>query len=112
MLVSIESVSPSSETPRAMTGDYSSYERVSYEFSLNMPLDDLLNIPYTFTYNFRGYEEVSPSDIVKTANLDKYRLRAYSLITTTGIIASYYSDPLPFGLEEEYIISLGFQTYF
>jgi len=41
MLGSIESVSPGSETPIAMTGDYSSYERVSYEFSLNMPLNNL-----------------------------------------------------------------------
>lgn len=112
VLVSVESVNPSNETPRTIAGDDSSYERVSYEFSLNMPLDELLNIPYTFTYNFRGYEEVSPSDIVKAANLDKYRLRTYSLITPTGIVVSYSSGRLPFGLADESIVSLGFQTYF
>jgi hypothetical protein len=112
LLVSIESISPSNETPRAMAGDDSSYERISYEFSLNMPLDELLNIPYTFTYNFRGYEEASPSDVVKAANLDKYRLRTYSLITPIGLVASYSSGRLPFGLEDESIVSLGFQTYF
>jgi hypothetical protein len=77
-----------------------------------MPLDEFFNVPYTFTYNFRGYEEVSPSDLVEAANLDKYRLRTYSLITPVGLIASYSSGRLPFGLEDENIVSLGFQTYF
>jgi hypothetical protein len=112
ILINIESVSPSDETPRAMAGDDSSFERISYEFSLNMPLDEFFNVPYTFTYNFRGYEEVSPSDLVEAANLDKYRLRTYSLITPVGLIASYSSGRLPFGLEDENIVSLGFQTYF
>jgi len=112
ILINIESVSPSDETPRAMAGDDSSFERISYEFSLNIPLDEFFNVPYTFTYNFRGYEEVSPSDVVEAANLNKYRLRTYSLITPIGLIASYSSGRLPFGLENENIVSLGFQTHF
>lgn len=110
--VSIDSVTPNSETPRAMAGDDSDYERLSYEFTLTIPLKELFNVPYTFGYNFRGYEELGASDLVVAANLDSYRLRTYSLYTPIGIVASYSSGRLPFGVSDENIVSLGFQTYF
>jgi hypothetical protein len=110
--VSIDSVRPSAETPRAMAGDDSSYERLSAEFHLSVPLTRLLDLPYLFSFNYRTYDELAASDIVKNAKLDSYRLRTYSLSAPVGLILSYSSGRLPFGLEEEQTIELGFKTYF
>ena len=37
------------------------------------------------------------SDMVKSADLDSYQLKTYSLNTPTGIFVSYSSGRLPFG---------------
>ncbi|WP_133467781.1 hypothetical protein [Paraglaciecola marina] len=112
ILISIDTVDPSAETPRAMAGDDSSYERISAEFSLSIPLHQLADIPYTLGFSYRAYQEVEASDIVKTVNLDRYRLRTYSLNTPIGLVVSYSSGRLPFGVEDENIVELGFKTYF
>ena len=52
------------------------------------------------------------SDMVKSADLDSYQLKTYSLNTPTGIFVSYSSGRLPFGLENESTVELGFKTYF
>ena len=61
--VGLDSVSPSSLTPRALAGDYSSYMRVSGELSLWIPLG--ARVPLALTLNYRHYREISPSDIVE-----------------------------------------------
>lgn len=40
------------------------------------------------------------------------QLKTYSLNTLTGIFISYSSGRLPFGLENESAVELGFKTYF
>jgi hypothetical protein len=110
--VAIDTVEPSSETLRAMAGDGSTYERLSGEFHLSMPLTKLLDLPYLFSFNYRTYDELGASDLVKEAELDSYHLRTYSLSAPVGLILSYSSGRLPFGLEEEQTIELGFKNYF
>jgi len=110
--VAIDTVEPNSETPRAMAGDDSTYERLSAEFHLSVPLTKLLDLPYLFSFNYRIYDELGASNTVKEAELDSYRLRTYSLSAPVGLILSYSSGRLPFGLEEQQTIELGFKTYF
>lgn len=110
--IAVDSVEPSSDSPRALAGDNSSYERFSGEFHLSVPLTKLLNIPYLFSFNYRIYEEMGASDIVKQAGLDTYHLRTFSLSAPAGLVFSYSSGRLPFGLKEQQTIELGFQTYF
>jgi hypothetical protein len=110
--IGIDTVKPNADTPRAMQGDDSSYERLSAEFHLAVPLTRLFNIPYLFSYNYRMYDELDASSLVKEARLDSYRLRTYSLSTPIGLFVSYSSGKLPFGLEEQNTVELGFKTYF
>lgn len=110
--VAIDTIEPNSEAPRALEGDDSSYERVSAEFHLNMPLIKLVDLPYLFSFNYRTFDELDASDIVKEANLDSYRLRTYSLSAPNGLVLSYSSGRLPFGLEDENAVELGFKKYF
>jgi hypothetical protein len=110
--VAAETVDPNMQTPRAIAGDNSSYTRLSGEFSLIVPLQKLASLPYYLTFNYQIYAEMGASDIVKTANLDAYQLKTYSLNTPTGIFVSYSSGRLPFGLENESTVELGFKTFF
>jgi hypothetical protein len=110
--LAIESVDPSAETPRAITGDDSDYERFTAEFHVDVPLIELMNIAYTFSFNYRSFSEFGASDIVKDVNLDRYHLRTFSLSAPAGLAISYSSGRLPFGLEEQQTIELGFKTYF
>lgn len=107
-----ESVEPNSDTPRAMAGDDSSYTRISGEFSLVVPLTKLAGVPYSFGFSYRTYDELDASDVVKVANLDSYQLRTYSLATPTGLFFSYSSGRLPFGIDDESIVELGYKAYF
>lgn len=109
---SIDDVDPSSQTPRAMAGDDSSYSRVSGEISLWKPLNQLFATPAALTFNYRTYQELSPSDIVEAANLDKYHLRTVSLTGASGLFVSYSSGRLPFDLQDQQTVELGFKTYF
>jgi hypothetical protein len=110
--IAVETVDPNMQTPRVIAGDNSSYTRLSAEFSLIVPLQKLAGIPYYLTFNYQVYGEVGASDMVKTADLDYYQLKTYSLNTPTGIFVSYSSGRLPFGLENESTVELGFKTYF
>jgi hypothetical protein len=110
--IAAENVDPNVKTPRAIAGDNSSYTRLAGEFSLIMPLQKLAGLPYYFTFNYQVYGEINASDKVKTANLDAYQLKTYSLNTPTGVFVSYSSGRLPFGLENESTVEIGFQTYF
>lgn len=110
--IAVDNVEPSNDSPRALAGENSSYERFSGEFHLSVPLTKLLDIPYLFSFNYRIYKEIGASDIVEQAGLDTYHLRTYSLSAPAGLVVSYSSGRLPFGLEEQQTIEIGFQTYF
>lgn len=110
--LALESVEPNSESPRALAGDESSYTRISGEFALVVPLNQLVGVPYSFTFSYRAYSELAPSDIVKGANLDSYQLRTYSFAIPIGLVASYSSGRLPFGIANENTVELGYKVYF
>lgn len=110
--VAVDSVNPNSDTPRAMVGDDSSYYRFSGEVSLWIPIGNFFNRDEAFTFNYRYYSELSPSDIVKSAKLDTYNLRTFSLTSPTGLFVSYSSGRLPFELKNDHVLELGWRTYF
>jgi hypothetical protein len=110
--LAVDTVEPSSETPRALAGDESSYQRLSGDFSLVVPLQRLLGVLYYFNFNYRIFQELDASEISKSADLDAFQLRTYSLTTPTGLFLSYSSGRLPFGIKDENTVELGFNTYF
>lgn len=110
--VAVDSVNPNSDTPRAMAGDDSTYYRFSGEVSLWIPVGNFFNQHEVFTFNYRYYSELSPSDIVKNAKLDAYNLRTFGLTSPTGLFVSYSSGRLPFELQSDHVVELGWKTYF
>lgn len=110
--VGVDSVHPNSDTPRAMAGDESTYYRFSGEVSLWIPIGNFFNQHEVLTFNYRYYRELGPSDIVKNANLDAYNLRTLSLTSPTGLFVSYSSGRLPFELQSDHVVELGWKTYF
>lgn len=107
--LSIDYVNPNDETPRAVAGDNTSFYRVSGEASLWLPLN--FN-QMAFTYTYRTYQEFGASDIVKTSSLDRSHLRTYTISGPYGLFVSYSSGRLPFGIEDENAVKLGWQWNF
>ena len=108
--IGLDSVDPNSNTPRAVTGDDSSYIRFSGEVSLWVPLET--RVPIAFTFNYRHYREIDASSIVKAANLDSYDIRTFSLTGASGLFVSYSSGRLPFDLQSDDVVELGWKYYF
>jgi hypothetical protein len=109
MRVALDSIQPNSETPRALAGDDSSFYRASYEMSFWVPLN-YKNL--AFTFNYRTYQELGASDLVKTAGFDKSHLRTYTVTGPYGLFASYSSGSLPFGMGSEETVQLGWKWHF
>lgn len=107
--LSIDYVSPNDETPRAVAGDSTSFYRASGEASLWVPLN--FN-QMAFTFSYRTYHEIGASEVVKGNNLDRSHLRTYTISGPYGLYASYSSGRLPFGIEEESAVELGWQWHF
>lgn len=107
--LSIDYVNPNDETPRAMAGDSTSFYRASGEASLWLPLN--FN-QMAFTFNYRTYHELEASDNVKASNIDRSHLRTYTISGPYGLFASYSSGRLPFGIQDENAIQLGWQWHF
>jgi len=110
--IAVDDVDPSAETPRALAGDSSSYQRVSGEVSISMPVTTIMGESVTFGFNYRTYQEIDASSIVKDARLDKYHLRTYSFSLPNGLLASYSSGRLPFDLQDDDVVAIGWKTYF
>ncbi|HJR68995.1 MAG TPA: hypothetical protein VKA43_03070 [Gammaproteobacteria bacterium] len=108
--VGLDSISPNSLTPRALAGDDSSYMRFSGEVSLWIPLG--ARVPLALTFNYRHFREISPSDVVKNANLDSYDIRTLSLTGTNGLFVTYSSGRLPLDQQGDDVVELGWKTYF
>lgn len=109
--IGVDSIDPNKETPRALAGDDSSYYRISGEASLWVPLGKVSNQPLALTFNYRTYDELSPSDITKSAKFDKYRLRTYALSGPYGLYVSYSSGQLPMSFQSEQLIELGLKLH-
>lgn len=110
--LTVDEVDPNEETPRALAGDDSYFRRFTGSFSDNVPVGNLFNTPMTLGFNYRTYQEISPSEIVKQAGLDKYHLRTWTLNSVNGISVSYSSGSLPFDQQSEDLVAIGWQTYF
>jgi hypothetical protein len=108
--VGLDSIAPNSLTPRALAGDDSSYLRFAGEVSFWIPLG--ARVPLALTLNYRHYRELDPSDIVKNANLDSYDIRTLSLTGTNGLFVTYSSGRLPFDVQGDDVVALGWKTYF
>ena len=109
--LAIQSISPNVETPRARAGDDTDYYRASAEAAVSLPLGKVAGLAVDFTFNYRTYQEIGASNIVKQADLDRYHLRTYALRGPYGMYVSYVSGRLPFDLLSDQSIELGIKWY-
>jgi hypothetical protein len=110
-LTSVDQINPNNKTPRALLGDNSDYYRVKGEFTATLPLGEYGKYPIDLQFNYRTYQELSASDIVKEAGMDRYHLRTWSLTGPYGMYVSYSSGELPFDLSSESTVELGVKWY-
>ena len=110
--LAVDTIDPDQQTPRALAGDDSRFERFSGELSLWMPIRGVAELPMALTFNYRHYREVGASEMVKAANLESYNLRTFSLTGTNGLFVSYSSGRLPFDQQSDDVLSLGWKSYF
>lgn len=108
----VDKVNPNNETPRVKAGDTSDYYRFSGEISLWMPIGTYFDKNLVLTVNYRNYQELNPSAIVKNAHLNSYNLRTFSLTSPTGLFITYSSGRLPFEMQTDDVVELGWKTYF
>ncbi|MEH8015753.1 hypothetical protein MN202_00780 [Rheinheimera muenzenbergensis] len=112
VMLALDDISPNADTPRAQAGDDSNFQRASGELAISFSLANLVGKPYKFTYSYRYFEELSPSEIVQNANLDTNHLITYSILSPTGIVFSYSSGKLPFDVSSDNTVELGYQFEF
>jgi hypothetical protein len=110
--IALDEVDPSGKTPRVLAGDESTYQRFSGEVSVSMPIGSVLNEDMTLGFNYRIYHEISASDIVKNAGLERYHLRTFSLSSNQGLFVTYSSGRLPFDQQSESVVEIGWKTFF
>ena len=107
----VQNIDPSDETPRAIAGDNSDYMRASAEAALAVPLGSMGEHPLVFVANYRAYREISASNTVKSANLDRYLLRTFALQGPYGMYVSFSSGRQPFDLTSEDTVEIGLKWY-
>lgn len=108
----VDSINPNKETPRAIAGDDSSFYRLSGEASIWMPVAEYSGEQIVFTFSYRYYKELNPSEIVEEAGLDTYQIKTYGLTGSNGLFVTYVSGRLPFDQKSNNVIELGWQTHF
>ena len=110
--IALDSMDPDRESPRStLAGDDSDYLRLSAELSFWMPLPATRQ-PLALTFSYRHYRELDASEAVKAEALDSHDLRTFTLSSSGGIIVSYSSGRLPFAVQDDDVLTLGWQVHF
>jgi hypothetical protein len=110
--LSLDQVEPNDKTLRAMAGDNSQFSRWTGELSVNFPIGGFLGQAYNFEFNYRTYQEISPSEIIELSGLSNYHLRTFSISTPDNIYISYSSGRLPFDQRSQELVELGWNYNF
>jgi hypothetical protein len=112
LVVHLDHVDPEGDTPRAVAGDGSSYERVRVEAIYKAPLALLEAEEYALTANYRSYHELSPSSAIRAADLDHYDWFVLAIESDTGLFASFSRGRQPFDDEDASVYALGWRFHF
>ncbi len=98
------------EARKAILGGDENYDRWSAEVSHTSPLFLYDGAEYGIAVTFRHYREVGASTAIEDAGLDRFTYRAIALqrrLKDSKILLSYSSGKLPFDLQDESVVSLG-----
>lgn len=112
LVIGLDHVEPEGESPRSAAGDDSGYERVRLEVVYKAPLGLIESKEYSLTAQYRGYYELSPSDAVRAADLDRYGYLALAIEADEGLFASYSHGQLPFDDGDSTVYAIGWRFQF
>jgi hypothetical protein len=110
--LALDGINPNTDTARSEAGDDSSFGRFSSELGFTMPVGTHFDKRLSLGVNYRWYKEIDAESVIKDAGLDSYNLRTVSLVTPSGLYASYSSGELPFDQSSDDTLELGWKTYF
>mgnify|MGYP001548377083 CR=1 FL=1 len=110
VLVGIDQVNPEKNEARlAVDPDKSSYGRVRGEVSLKTRVARLNGKDLWFVANYRHYSEVSPSAVIRSAQLDRFEYVALGLEFENGLGVTYSTGKLPLDRAADRVFDIGYR---
>jgi len=114
-LFGIDYVDPQQNDLReTIAGDDAEYERLRFEVSFRTLVGHYQGSSAYLEANLRHYQELDPSDNVKSANLDEFTYFTIALTfpDANGLFISYTTGELPFDNESDQVYEIGFKYNF
>ena len=111
-LIGLSRVQPEGESPRALSGDDSDFDRLKLEISFKSPIARVKDQSYFFALNYRYFAEISPSDVVEEVGQDSIDYLAITIGADSGVFFSYTDGRLPFDLQDDQVYQLGYKFHF
>ncbi|HEX7900371.1 MAG TPA: hypothetical protein VF950_21565 [Planctomycetota bacterium] len=105
-------VDPFEGDPRDDVGDDSSFWRYTLKAGFRTPVARVAGSTVHFEAYYRYDRELGPSREVRTAELDTYRYYTVTVVSATGVYASYAGGHLPFDAEKDQIYEAGLRVSF
>lgn len=110
--IGLDLVSPEANDPRTIAGDNSDFLRLNVEVGFRTLLLHRASGDIFFNAHYRTYYELSPSEVVETANLDQFDYFRASITSKQGLFASYTTGRLPLGSRDADAYEVGWAFKF
>jgi hypothetical protein len=110
-LVGLARVSPDSDDPRALAGDTSDFDRLKFEAAFRTPIARLGDDRLYVSVNYRYYEELDPSPVVRSLDIDAFEYYTVVLGGSDGLYVSYTEGKLPLDVADDRVFELGYQLH-
>ena len=107
--VGLGRVMPEDEDPRALAGDNSDFTRAEIELAYRSPIARLNEDRIYLSASWRYFREMSAIDSVKAAGIDKHMLTTVIIGGTDGVFVSFSDGKLPFAVENDQVVEVGFR---
>ena len=112
LLFAFDKVYPDQQTPRAVAGDDSAYWRAYAEAGFSTPVAYYKGTDVYFTASLRHYREIGPSETVKSAGIDSTTSTTITVGGREGLFISYVQGKLPFGIQRDQSLQMGWKFHF
>lgn len=104
--LSLGRVNPKNDAKRkAADGTLSDFSRLNFELSYSLNLNQ--NKMRSIDLNYRHYQEISPSNAIRAAGIDRNRLGLIRFNLEQGFFVQYSRGSLPFDQKSERAIKVG-----
>jgi hypothetical protein len=106
-------VIPTNDSVReGILGNIDPYPRFKFETSFRTLVSRIEKQNIFFNANFRVYQEINASTVIKAANLSSFTYFVMALQTSSGLYVSYANGKLPFDAKSDEVYSIGFNYDF